>query len=325
LESLSELDRSTHLTVTKVNLAHSGAAIGAGNTDAEDPVHPEIPRSLPSILQQAESNVFSGALETVDVVLLDGGINDVGLSRLLHPGISSQDLASAVREHCFTNMLILLNRVTARFTNARVVVSGYYQIVSEQTDILAAERLLIGVGVIMGGEWADIPGSIIGGGVAAIVTPFIMGKLVENSRTFAEESRRQLRAAVQAANEQLVQRGESARIVFAGSSTFVVGNNFCERWRLIRQSGQRSARRWDAASPNGRRSTRPTRKALTLVNQTPGQCLIDQIAVPQDTNEEAAVAAHLPKMDLAGVLVIGDAAHTTQANCRLLTQRRLNR
>ena len=57
-------------------------------------------------------------------------------------------------------------------------------------------------------------------------------------------------------------------------------------------------------------------KALTLVNfQTPGQRLIDQIAVPQDTHEEAAVAAHLAKMDLLGVLVIGDAAHTVKANC----------
>jgi hypothetical protein len=62
-------------------------------------------------------------------------------------------------------------------------------------------------------------------------------------------------------------------------------------------------------------------KALTLVNfQTPDQRLLDQIAVPQDTNEEAAVAAHLPRMDLTGVLVIGDAAHTTKANCRHLTQ-----
>jgi hypothetical protein len=62
-------------------------------------------------------------------------------------------------------------------------------------------------------------------------------------------------------------------------------------------------------------------KALTLVNfQTPDQRLIDQVAVPQDTNEEAAVAAHLPQMDLTGVLVIGDAAHTTKANCRHLTQ-----
>ena len=62
-------------------------------------------------------------------------------------------------------------------------------------------------------------------------------------------------------------------------------------------------------------------KALMLVNfQTPSQRLIDQIAVPRDTNEEAAVAAHLAKMDLAGVLVIGDAAHTVKANCQLITQ-----
>lgn len=64
-------------------------------------------------------------------------------------------------------------------------------------------------------------------------------------------------------------------------------------------------------------------KALTLVNfQTPSQKLVDQIAVPRDTNEEAAVAAHLQKMDLAGVLVIGDAAHTVKANCRLITQQK---
>lgn len=58
-----------------------------------------------------------------------------------------------------------------------------------------------------------------------------------------------------------------------------------------------------------------------LVNfQTTEQRLIDQVAVPQDTNEEAAVAAHLPKMDLVGVCLTADAAHTTKANCRQLTQ-----
>ena len=64
-------------------------------------------------------------------------------------------------------------------------------------------------------------------------------------------------------------------------------------------------------------------KALMLVNfQTPSQRLIDQIAVPRDTNEEAAVAAHLSKMDLAGVLIIGDAAQTVKANCRVITQQK---
>jgi hypothetical protein len=62
-------------------------------------------------------------------------------------------------------------------------------------------------------------------------------------------------------------------------------------------------------------------QALMLVNfQTTNQRLVDQIAVPRDTNEEAAVAAHWPTMDLAGVCVTTDAAHTVKANCRQLTQ-----
>lgn len=62
-------------------------------------------------------------------------------------------------------------------------------------------------------------------------------------------------------------------------------------------------------------------RALTLVNFVTGQQrLVEQVAVPQNTNEEAAVAAQLPKMDLAGVCVTADAAHTTKANARQLTQ-----
>jgi len=61
-------------------------------------------------------------------------------------------------------------------------------------------------------------------------------------------------------------------------------------------------------------------KALTLINfQTTGQRLVDQVAVPRDTNEEAALAAHLPRMNLTGVCLTADAAHTTKANCRQLT------
>jgi hypothetical protein len=62
-------------------------------------------------------------------------------------------------------------------------------------------------------------------------------------------------------------------------------------------------------------------KALTLVNFiTPNQRLVDQVAVPQNTNEEAAVALHLPSMSLVGVCLTADAAHLTKANCRQLTQ-----
>jgi hypothetical protein len=64
-------------------------------------------------------------------------------------------------------------------------------------------------------------------------------------------------------------------------------------------------------------------KALTLVNfLTSNQRLIDQIAVPQNTNEEAAVAAHWQKMELAGLTLTADAAHTTKGNARELTQKK---
>jgi hypothetical protein len=62
-------------------------------------------------------------------------------------------------------------------------------------------------------------------------------------------------------------------------------------------------------------------KALMLVNfHTTDQRLVEQLAVPRDTNEEATVAAHLPKLDLAGVCLTADAAHLTKANCRQLSQ-----
>lgn len=62
-------------------------------------------------------------------------------------------------------------------------------------------------------------------------------------------------------------------------------------------------------------------KALTLVNViTPQQRLLDQIAVPRNTNEEGALATHLPQMDLTGLCLTWDAAHTTKANCRQVTQ-----
>jgi hypothetical protein len=62
-------------------------------------------------------------------------------------------------------------------------------------------------------------------------------------------------------------------------------------------------------------------KALMLINfQTSKQRLVEQLAVPQDTNEEATLAAHLPEMDLTGVCLTADAAHTVKANCRQLTQ-----
>lgn len=61
-------------------------------------------------------------------------------------------------------------------------------------------------------------------------------------------------------------------------------------------------------------------QSLALVNfLTPDQKLIDQVAVPSNTNEEAAVAAALGSMDLKGLRVGFDAAHMVKGTLRQLT------
>jgi hypothetical protein len=68
-------------------------------------------------------------------------------------------------------------------------------------------------------------------------------------------------------------------------------------WKAIASLSQGAPRRW------ARQQKPKADKALTLVTfMTFDQRLVDHIAVPLDTNEEAAVAAHLPHMDLAGSL-----------------------
>jgi hypothetical protein len=61
-------------------------------------------------------------------------------------------------------------------------------------------------------------------------------------------------------------------------------------------------------------------QSLILVNfLTPDQKLVDQVAVPRNTNEEAAVAAALASMDLTGLRVGFDAAHLVKGTLRQLT------
>jgi len=65
-------------------------------------------------------------------VLLTGGINDVGVWRILNPLVPLEDIDAAVYRHCFTHVVELLKAVVAKFDQSRslIVLSGYYPILS---------------------------------------------------------------------------------------------------------------------------------------------------------------------------------------------------
>ncbi|HYL37399.1 MAG TPA: hypothetical protein VEV17_15905 [Bryobacteraceae bacterium] len=132
------------------NLAHSGAVIGAiGASGAPQPG--EVPASRLSVIEQCDG--YANSPGTVDFVLLDGGINDVGVASILNPFALIPSLESRVIHACHDGMLALLKKVTAKFTKpaCRILVTGYYSILSAQSDPLGVTRLLSLFGIALPG------------------------------------------------------------------------------------------------------------------------------------------------------------------------------
>lgn len=151
------------------NFAHSGAQILANeDEDSKPATYGEIPNYFPSInwqLARAVSELGGRnrqyvppmhalvAPESVALVLMDGGINDLGTKKILtlDPSILSTPwdptsgagwVRKATREQCVERMRSLLPKVLTTFPNAKVVVTNYYQIVSQQSDPVLLWELL---------------------------------------------------------------------------------------------------------------------------------------------------------------------------------------
>jgi beta-glucosidase/6-phospho-beta-glucosidase/beta-galactosidase/lysophospholipase L1-like esterase len=207
--------REGNIGVYADNLAHSGATIGIGDDDVEDTqreasLNGEVPTSYPTILQQVAD--FTDSPETVDLVLVNGGINDVNVRRIL-PSVSDDELLGLIDQHCHRHMRILLERITAKFKNAKVVVGGYFSIVSEDTDLGALAALLIGLGFRIGQV------NLAFG--AAVLNEVVRRGIARNCQLFAEQSEVKLQAAVDEVNTTLINdAGEPKIRVFLAAPEF---------------------------------------------------------------------------------------------------------
>src|SRR6266851_1624130 len=127
--------------VSSERTAHSGAVIGAFGATGIPEVG-EVPASRLTIIEQCDG--FVNSPETVDLVLLDGGINDVGVATILNPLALIPPLASRITRACHDGMLVLLNKIGVKFSkpSCRILVTGYYAIVSSQSDPAGVHKLL---------------------------------------------------------------------------------------------------------------------------------------------------------------------------------------
>ena len=118
-------------------LAHSGAIIGASvASDASDTaVDGEVPWSYPTIMQQCDA--CGGNANDADMVIVNGGINDVTFPVIINPTTDPDDLRNLTVQYCYMDMKALLSKVAFVFPNpkTKIIVTGYFPILSQLSEL----------------------------------------------------------------------------------------------------------------------------------------------------------------------------------------------
>jgi lysophospholipase L1-like esterase len=136
-------------SVYKTIKAHHGAKIGRGDSRAKSEMPGEMSSRWPTILQQVESLSSIPDAAEIDLILVDGGANDLPITDVMMTSKPSQletekaNLRTRTHEYCFDDMVFLLQTIVAQFPNAKVIVTGYYHIVSEESDQSFTQQLIL--------------------------------------------------------------------------------------------------------------------------------------------------------------------------------------
>ncbi|HBB17654.1 MAG TPA: hypothetical protein DCZ97_11905 [Syntrophus sp. (in: bacteria)] len=117
--------------VRKRVYAHSGATVTESGNHLNI-THGEVPSTFPHVALQAECVPNP---EKVDLVLVNGCINDVNATILFDPTTDPEEsrVEKLCEEKCREPIRSLLTRIEKRFPKASIVVPGYYPFFSERT------------------------------------------------------------------------------------------------------------------------------------------------------------------------------------------------
>jgi hypothetical protein len=124
----------------------------------------------------------------VNLVILNGGINDIDIRYILNPFTEQGDLKDTTRRFCGKDMSALLAAVLARFPAARVVVTSYYPILSPASRVDLFDDFMTTIGLPVSPLTDLIDDNIV------------YERIVSNCELFSAESTKALQGAVDAAN-----------------------------------------------------------------------------------------------------------------------------
>ena len=186
--------------------AHSGAMIGSAG--AEMPklltTHGELNSAYPTLHDQIDDAVRAYIDPSrVDLVLLDGCINDVNARKLLNAANTSEGIQTFAQEKCGPPVELLLTRIASTFPNAHIIMSGYYPVFSDKSPRDFFMRALA--------KRFYVPPP----NAEKMSSKEMLTRLAANSVAWYEASNRSLSNAVAKVDANLLARGSRQRVLFA--------------------------------------------------------------------------------------------------------------
>lgn len=179
------IETATQRRVIRQTLALSGARIVPDPTDGICGIscYRESPAVSTSITAQVDLVEHP---ELVELVLMDGCINDVSIATIIDPDTTQDELITGSTRFCRDEMAGLIRNVRDRMPQAPIIVTGYFPIISLASDLM---------GLLAWYQSEDVETS-------EDLSKFVEGASA-NSITFADSSRADLAAAVANASAAL--------------------------------------------------------------------------------------------------------------------------
>jgi hypothetical protein len=200
------VEETTGRQVNEKVVAHSGALLDHPSTASPKFTSDdgEVNLPFPTVNQQLDRVLESYGNERskVELVLVDGCINDINVSSLLDVTTDAESLRQRIVGPCLNGMQALLRRIARSFPNAQVLVTGYYRIVSRETDDNVFLRQL--VKKISSGKPE----------ARRMTDKQMRERLISISEVWYKVSTASLKEAVNTVNDELGAQDSSPRITF---------------------------------------------------------------------------------------------------------------
>ena len=203
----SWLEQNTGREVRGKIEAHSGAVIGSAGDQTDNStvwLDGEINRAVPTVNEQIDYALRSYSDRSqVDLVLVDGCINDIDARRLLNASNTPAGIRELAQAKCGAPVAALLEKVVSSFPNAHVIVTGYYPIISEKTSNDLFMRAL--------GKRLYTPAS----GSPRIGDKELRRRLIAISQEWYDASNEKLADSAKSVDAKLAASGSRQRTLFA--------------------------------------------------------------------------------------------------------------